>query len=245
MVEGGAEMTYSVGYVSCGGNGPSLAGYHGPVYEIRNTSNSISPCEGYQRILNSTESTDIIVYIHDDVTIHDPQWLNRVLRAFSQDGIEKHMSDVIAVGLGGALSLGNKDLYRKPYDIRNMARGHYASNQDDWQIHGGHFTGVRRVATIEQFFMAVRTDWLRSRGGWPTKHLTHHMLDAWLACEAARDNKEIWMTGVSCTHHGGGSSTKPIYKDAKWLQAGSMESDHILPHLWIYNEYRNVLPIEV
>jgi len=117
------------------------------------------------------------------------------------------------------------------------------SNQTDAQVHGERFTGCRRVAVLDAFLMAIRTDWLRSIGGWPTQHLTHHCLDLWLACEAARHNKEIWMTGVSCTHHGGGSSTKPIYKDAKWLQAGSMESDHILPHLWLYNEYRDVLPI--
>jgi GT2 family glycosyltransferase len=183
--------------------------------------------------------SDILVYTHSDVTIHDPEWLLNVLLVIG------YFPNVVAVGLGGALSLGNKDLYRKPYNIRNMARGHYMSNQTDAQIHGERFTGVHRVAVLDAFFMAIRTDWLRSIGGWPTKHLTHHCLDLWLACEAARHNKGIWMTGVSCTHHGGGTSVKPIYKDAKWLQAGSLESDHILPHLWLYNEYRDVLPIEV
>ena len=51
------------------------------------------------------------------------------------------------------------------------------------------------------------------------------------------------MVGVDCTHHGGGSSTKPLYRDAKWLQGGSMETDHQLPHKWLYDNYRDVLPI--
>lgn len=103
----------------------------------------------------------------------------------------------------------------------------------------------RQCAVVEQFFMAVRTDWLKDKGGFPTDHLTHHCIDMWLACEAARDGKEVWQVGVSCTHHGGGSSTKPSYGEAPWLQGGSMERDHQIPHRWIYDEYRDVLPITI
>jgi hypothetical protein len=55
----------------------------------------------------------------------------------------------------------------------------------------------------------------------------------------------VWMAGVSCTHHGGGTSTKPSYAQAKWLQGGSLESDHQKPHEWLYREFSDVLPIEV
>ena len=52
------------------------------------------------------------------------------------------------------------------------------------------------------------------------------------------------MVGASCTHLGGRTSTSPEYKDAEWLQGGTLESDHLLPHKWIYEEYRDVLPLE-
>lgn len=230
-------MTYEIVSVLCGGPGVTLP----TVQEIRSTdnrSNSRTPCQCYQELLE-TSTKDVLIYLHDDVSLHDSNWLERIMLVF------KARDRCVAVGLGGALALGNHNLYRTPYNIWDLARRGYASNQVDAEVHGQRFTGVRRVAVLDAFCMAVRTDWLRSRGGWPVKHLTFHCLDLWLACEAARDKKEIWMVGASCTHHGGGSSTTEAYAKAPWLQGGSMETDHTEPHLFLYNKYRDVLPIEV
>lgn len=208
-----------------------------PVTLIDNTANLLTPCQAYQQALNACQS-DILIYVHDDVTIHDPDWLARILRLFENP-------NCVAVGPGGAVGLGNRDLYRKRFDIRNMVRIGYASNQDDWQVHGGHFTEDRRVAVLEQFLMAIRVDWLQGKGGWPVDHLSHHGLDMWVACEAARDGKEIWQCGFSVLHSGGGTSVTEKYKNAAWLQGGSMESDHQMPHRFLMREYADVLPIEV
>ncbi len=51
------------------------------------------------------------------------------------------------------------------------------------------------------------------------------------------------MTGVDCRHHGGGTSVKPEYGSAKWLQGGELRVDHEAPHKWLYEEYRDVLPL--
>jgi len=247
-------VTSEIVSVLCGGSGPQCAapeeylksrelpnGVRPSGYGVRfydNMSNSVSPCTAYQNLLETCE-TDVQILIHDDVSIHDPEWREKVMALFESN------SNCVAVGLGGATALGSRDLYRKPWNIWNMARRGYASNQDDAEIHGVRFTGERRVAVIEQFFMAIRTDWLRQIGGWPVEHLRHHMLDGFIACEAARRGKEIWMTGISCLHSGGGSSTKDSYAKASWLLGGSMKSDHRLPHVWLASEYRDVLPIEV
>lgn len=207
------------------------------VSQIDNIANLMTPCEAYQKVLDQTDA-DVLVMIHNDVTIHDPDWLARIMSLFEN-------VDCVAAGLGGATSLGRPDLYRKPYNIWNMARGGYASNQTDAEVHGERFTGDRRVAVLDAFCMAVRVDWLRSRGGWPAGHISHHCLDLWLACEVARGGMEIWMTGASVTHHGGGASTKPVYAEAKWLQGGSLASDHQAPHRWLWDSYRDVLPVEV
>jgi hypothetical protein len=231
-------VTHQICTVLCGGAGPILPeGPLAPVSVIRNSNNSVSPCEAYQLLLNWHKS-DIIVYLHDDLTIHDPGWLPNLLTPFVEP-------NVVAVGFGGATALGNWDLHRKPWKLQNMARRGYRSNQMDAETHGERFTGFCRVAVLDAFCMAVRRDWLLSQGGWPVEHLTHHCLDLWLACEAALDDKEIWMTGVSCSHSGGGSSTKPAYREAKWLQGGTLESDHILPHKWLWSQYQSILPIEV
>jgi Glycosyltransferase like family len=245
-------MSYQIVSVICGDARPVVPGARirwttqdGIVVEhfrnlartLDNTSNTLSPCQAYQELL-CTCNTDVIIYVHSDVTIRDPDWAARVMAPFERE-------EVVAVGLGGATGLGNSDLYRKPYNIWNLARRGYCSNQTDAEVHGARETGDRQVVVLDAFFMAVRAGWLKERGGWPVGHLSHHCQDLWLGCEAARAGKEIWMTGVSVLHSGGGTSTKSAYAHAPWLQGGTMESDHRLPHKWLYEEYRDVLPIEI
>lgn len=233
-------MTAEVSSVLCGGPGfawpPDIA--NGILYRpIDNRANLMTPCEAYQKALDQCES-DVLVMVHDDVTIHGPNWLNRILALFKNP-------ECVAVGFGGATALGRPDLYRKQFDIWNMARGGYASNQADAEVHGERFTGDRQVAVLDAFCMAVRADWLRGRDGWPVDHISHHCLDLWLACEAARCGKEIWMCGVDCTHHGGGTSVTKKYSEASWLQGGSLAADHQAPHVFLWDSYRDVLPVVV
>jgi len=240
-------MTIEVVSVKCGGKGPKLPDNF-PVRFFDNTRNERTPCQAYQELLETSEA-DVIVYLHDDVTVHDPDWLARIMDCFytttTMYDLDAKPREVVAVGLGGATGLGNEDLYRKPYNVWNLARTDYASNQDDAETHGWRFIGTRRVAVLEQFCMAIRTEWLRARGGWPDEHLQHHMLDAFIACEAARDGKEIWQVGVSCLHSGGATSTTEAYAKASWLAGGSLEEDHRAPHRWIWDRYRDVLPIRI
>ncbi len=233
-------MTCQIGVVLCGPafpKWPDNSTGDATFSWLDNSENRKTPCECYQEILD-TCTADILIYLHADVTIHDPEWLTRIMALFENP-------ECVVAGLGGATSLGRPDLYRKTWNIWNMARGGYASNQTDAETHGERFTGDRQVAVLDAFLMAVRVDWLRNRGGWPVKHLSHHCADLWLACEAARDDRQVWMTGASCTHHGGGASTSPAYREAAWLQGGSMETDHILPHRWLASEYIDCLPIVV
>jgi hypothetical protein len=230
-------VTIELATVVCEGAGPVFPGSP-TVTRFDNHVNLLTPCQAYQCILEQS-SADVIVYSHDDVIVHDPDWLERIRVIFESS------PNCVAVGPGGAIGLGNRDLYRKQFNIWNMARIGYASNQDDAEVHGTRFTGDRRVAVIEQFLMAIRSDWLRMKGGWPVEHLSHHMVDAWVACEAARDGREIWQAGFSCLHQGGASSTSAAYREAAWLQGGTLESDHLQPHIWIAEEYRDVMPLEV
>lgn len=221
--------------VQCSGPGSVVPGVM--LGSFDNKGNGLSPCRVYQTILEASQA-DWILYLHDDVTIHDPDWIDRFTML-------TYNPECVGIGFGGALGLGSADLYRKPYHISQLARRGYRSNQTDAEVHGEREEGDCRVAVLEQFGMALRADWLREHGGWPTGRLTHHMIDGWIACEAARSGKELWMSGVSCTHHGGGSSTTEGYKKAKWLQGHSLESDHQIPHRWIFDEYHDVLPLEV
>ena len=240
LVQGRAAMKPQIITVKCSGPELEFPGRYDDgapsVMTIDNSNNERTPCECYQHGLEVSASSDVLVYAHPDVTIHDPDWLSRILRLFENP-------NCAVAGLGGALSLGHPYLYRRSYRIQDMARAGYRSNQTDWQVHGDREQGDCRVAVLDAFLMAVRRDWLLSIGGWPVAHLSHHLLDLFLACEAASAGKETWITGASCTHHGGGTSTKPIYAEAKWLQGNSLESDHQIPHRWLYDTYRDCLPL--
>lgn len=231
-------MTYEIGSVLCGGPGfDALSKNNDHLISIDNRENLWTPCRAYQMCLESS-TADALMMVHDDVTIHEEGWQDRVMLPF-------YDSKVVAVGLGGALGLGHPNLYKQPYRLNNMARWGYMSNQTDAEMHGKRTEGTHQVAVLDAFFMAVRTEWLKGIGGWPVNHISHHCLDLWLACEAARQGRRTYMVGVSCTHHGGGTSTKEAYKNAKWLQGGSLESDHRNPHEWLYQNYRDVLPLKV
>lgn len=233
-------MTADIGVVLCGPSRPEWPNSsvnHDRVMTYDNSDNANTPCQCYQKMLELTDA-DILVYMHADVTIHDADWLERLTALFENP-------KCVAAGFGGATSLGRPDLYKKRYDLWNMARGGYASNQDDAETHGERFTGTKRVAVLDAFTMAVRTSWLRSRGGWPVKHLSFHCMDTYLACEAARADMETWIAGVSVAHHGGGTSVTDRYKNAKWLQGDSLASDHEAPHFYLWDSYRDVLPITV
>lgn len=216
----------------------SLAGAEASHVTWVNKDNSWSPCRCYQDTheLNVKFGYDVSCYLHDDLEIHEQGWLNRVLAEFEDP-------QVVCVGFGGAPQLGSTDLYKTAYQLPQLARFGYVSNQTDWQTHGGKLEGSKRVAVVEQFAMCMRVDWLQELGGWPVDHLTHHMLDGWVACEAARRKKKIMAVGINCTHHGGGTSVTEAYAKASWLQGGSMEEDHRRPHRWIFDSYKDVLPI--
>lgn len=245
-------MTGEFASVVCGAseNAERLYRSGGRLFDNRN--NYVPPSYAYQALLKETDK-DILIYVHDDLEIFEP--VNRLMKLFLNP-------NCVAAGLGGATRLGHPDLYKVPYRLINMARFGYASNQVDAEVHGERFTGERRVAVLDAFCMAVRVDWLRTVRasavvsgfsepirladfGWPVSSLTHHCLDLWLACEAARDGKEIWMAGLECNHHGGGTSIKEVYREATWLQGGTLESDHAIPHRWLYENYSDVLPINV
>ncbi len=207
------------------------------ITQAMNPGNRQSPAQVYNYYLELSDK-DIVILAHSDLTLHEPGWDKRVLQEFTDP-------QCVLVGLGGALGLGSPDLYKIPYRIQDLGRRGYLSNQTDWQTHGGLESGARGVAVVEAFFMALRREWFQAQGGFPLDHLTFHCLDLYLGCLAARDKKKVRMVGIECTHFGGGMSVGDSYKDARWLQGGTREKDHQLPHRFLYDEFPDVLPLEV
>lgn len=193
----------------------------------------LSKCE----IARQKSDAAIIGYLHSDLYIHEYDWDRRVLAEFTKP-------DVAVVGFVGATRLGHQDIYKTPYDYRQLARGDVWSNLTDWSSHGRQETGSRRVAVIDSCAVFVRRDFLNRVGGWPVGRYPNssHCSDLWICCVAHRLDLHVRMVGVSCSHRSGGKGAS----GAAWLDArGGDTALHRQAHELIYEDFRDVLPIRV
>ena len=210
------EHTYTVDITTCGEH----AGF---LYKCQ---------KGYE------ESTaDVIGYLHADLTIHEKGWDDRVLKEFE-------WPTVAVVGFVGATRLGHDDIYRVPYDFRQLARGDVWSNLTDAEAHGQRDSGSRPVVVLDSCAIFVRREFLKRVGGWPIGRLpnTSHCSDLWICATAARLGRQVRMVGVSCTHASGGKGAS----GSKWLDArGGDTLLHRRAHEQVYELLRGVLPLRV
>lgn len=181
----------------------------------------------------------VLAFMHDDLEILDGTWPERVQAEFEDP-------KVAIVGFGGAMGIGVPDIYKVPYALNQLQRIEYYSNQTGYDVHGRLEKGSRNVAVVDGFFMAIRTEFLRQIKGWTWWFpFGFHCYDTCTCLMAHRLGWKVRMVGVSCTHHGGGTSTKQEYKAMLEAQGSSVELDHTAPHAWMYREFQDVLPLRV
>ena len=181
----------------------------------------------------------IIAFAHDDVEMHEP-WIERVRAEFEDP-------KVAVVGFGGALGIGTADIYKTPYKIQQLARVQYRSNAEDWDIHGDRETGSCDVAVIDGLFCAVRTEFLKQIKGfsWILEGTLFHNWDNAICLEAWKRGWKVRMVGVKMLHHGGGTSTSAEYVQFCRDRGTTLAREHEEPHVWLYNRYRDLLPLRV
>lgn len=175
-----------------------------------------------------TTDAPLLAYLHDDVSISEDGWDERVVAEFSDPTVG-------LVGFGGALGWGDPDIYKVRYRKEQLARSDYLSNVDDAETHGRRFEGACDVAVLDGFALVVRRELLERAGGWPTKALNFHMYDEWLCLQAWKQGYRIRMVGIRSLHSGGQTSTKGTVPD----------DDHDRSHEWLYEQGRSILPVEV
>ena len=182
----------------------------------------------------------IIAFMHDDCELFfaDELWFTRIEAEFADP-------KVAIVGMGGAKGIGVDDIYKRPYKINQLQRIGYRSNQTDHEIHGARETGACDVAVVDGFFMAVRTSFLDQIGGWKWFPHRFHCYDTALCLMAHRHGWKVRIVGVSCTHHGGSVSTTPEYVMDCKDRGTSVEAEHREPHEWMYDFFRQELPLRV
>jgi hypothetical protein len=189
-----------------------------------------------------------LAFIHDDVEIDDPDVNQDKIMSSMQRFFDDHPRCGM-VGFGGATGLGTPDIYKRPYDYRQLARIRYMSNMTDAEAHGKRVTVPHQVAVLDGFCQIIRRTAYEDVGGWKAvldMGIEFHMYDFAMACLMYENEWEVWMLPVSCTHHGGRTSTTKEY-DA-WLRSRRIDGDlevHQKAHKICYDRFRKILPLRV
>lgn len=211
---------------------------------------------GMDFALKETEA-EVIACLHDDLRIDDPLWAEKVLRRFDQQ------SAVGLLGFGGAVGLGDSDIYQKPYAPQQLARIGFRSNLVDAEVHGVRSLLAERVACLDGFSqIGRRAFWEGGRYGQtkaepddlyrPWKVLAdlgfmHHFYDGALGCLAARYGWQTWYEPIRC-HHLGGQTAVGDQGYQHWAETQTPGGDHGFwqtAHQIGYEAFTDVLPLRI
>lgn len=188
------------------------------------------------RAWRQTDAT-IIGYMHSDMYLLEHRWDQRVLAEFGDP-------QVAVVGFVGATRLAVDDIYKLPYDYRQLARADVWSNLTDAEVHGGRDAGSRQVAVVDSCAVFVRRQFLERIGGWPAREYPNssHCSDLWICLMAARHGMQVRMVGVAASHRSGGRGSA----GEGWLNArGGDAAMHRRAHDLIYDQFRPELPLRI
>jgi len=214
---------------------------------------------GVERALQEDPPADIIACLHDDLEIQEAAWDDKVLEHF-----RRHPRCGL-LGFGGAIALGDADLYQKPYNPMSLARQGFRSNMRDAELHGIRSLLAERVACLDGFSQIGRREYWQGVVQGLSKAdmgkgeavpvlqqiedqgIVHHMYDGCLGALAARAGWEVWYLPIACHHFGGRTAVgDPGYQAwaAKQIPGGDAGYWY-QSHRHAYDWLRDVLPIRV
>lgn len=239
-----------------------------PTYVTYNGTNYDKPYGGVVPIfrkavdeaLAAPQGWDLIACLHDDVEILDPHWIDRVCGYFAEN------PRMGLAGFGGAVALGDSDLYQKPYKAEQLARRGFRSNLVDAEVHGMRSLLPERVACLDGFSLILRRELALGQGSLDSGHpaddaperrrpwtvlehlgVVHHLYDGLMGALAARYGWETWYLPIACKHYGGQTAVgDPGYQ--RWAEtqvAGGDRGFWEKAHAIGYEAFRDVLPLEV
>jgi hypothetical protein len=200
---------------------------------------------------NGAGDDHVVLYLHDDLRIYEKGWVSRL------QGLFDRQPAAVLAGFSGTEELGANFIYKRPYSAGQLSRqGPLLSNLElHAEFHGQRVTEDRRVAFVDGFSLAFRASFLERVGGWKwwPFELVHHAYDYGACCMARRYGGEVWLCPLRCDHgvpdkithtrHAGTSAT-PAYKDLADKHGGDAEV-HARAHKFVYEEFKDVLPIDV
>ena len=209
---------------------------------------------GVDFVLDRTQA-EVVACLHDDLEIQDPRWAEKVLDRFDRQPA------VGLLGFGGAIGLGDADIYQKPYQPVQLARIGFRSNLVDAEVHGMRSLLAERVACLDGFSQVGRREFWegihrpetrpgREQRPWDVLtdlKLVHHIYDGALGLLAARYGWDTWYLPIRCRHYGGQTAVgdegyqgwaktqHPLGDQGFWEEG----------HRVVWEHFRDVLPLRV
>lgn len=183
---------------------------------------------------------DIIACFHDDLRLDDHGWDITLI-----DWFQSHPKTVLA-GFGGALRLGQPDMYERPYDPMTLARHSFYSNMEGAEAHGTRSTFPVRVTVLDGFSQIGRGPFMKKAWEWLDRSgIIHHAYDAALGALAGREGGEVWMLPTRVHHHGGLTAVANAQYQ-EWARGQHPSGDGAfweMAHKIVWEEFKDILPL--
>ncbi len=202
----------------------------------------------------------VVAYVHDDLFMREDGWNARIASTFAND------DGVMLAGIVGAPGLGRDEIYRDPYEFWHLSRCIATwSNLANAEVHGERITDEREVVFVDGVAMFVRGSLLEKVNGWAwwPEQFVHHTYDYGLSCMVRRHGGRVrviplaafhgvsevpWAEGMIIPEENGGGHSgtygSPFYTDLA-DKLGGDTAVHRGGHRWVYDEFRDVLPLRL
>lgn len=189
-------------------------------------------------------SYDYIFYSHNDVEMVEYGWDEKLKRILQK--IESKRGVPGVCGMFGAKGLGTPDIYKSPYDFRQLVRWDCHTVESMASAGGAELKkDYERVVTLDGFSLIVSREFfyygLKRKFDYES-YPPHHNYDNDICLSSHFAGYENYVIDVDCIHHGGVTSTRE-----KWAE-GMNTTDlqiHREAHRVMYEKYRGRLPVSV
>lgn len=156
--------------------------------------------EGYE----STKA-DYIYYSHNDATMFEKGWDDKILATIALAEAESGERVGVA-GFFGAKGIGTPDIYRSPYQMRQLARNGCVSSCHRMDAVHGHRPvneDYELVTVLDGFSLIVSRDLLTLTGGFDMNLPQHHQYDNNVCLDSIDCGFINIVIPMDAFHHGG------------------------------------------
>jgi GT2 family glycosyltransferase len=202
---------------------------------IRNNKN-VGAIESLNQIWRNATG-DIIFFLHNDTEVFEKNYDVKLKKAFEIN------NDIGIVGGYGAKGIGTRDIYTKPYEMCQLARGGNVSNaRMDKDIHG--FRNLKNdfenVAVLDGFMMVIKKEIIDKTDGFGKILFYHHNQDNLICIQSIEMDYENIIIPFDCNHIGGQTDVKENWTAGTGKSKQDIHSE-AHPPLWEYGKGK--LPI--